>query len=224
MRAHGKQPREPWEYGDKATEIAKKYIKLRYRLLPYIYSEAVRSSKTSLPMVKPLVLDYQDDPNTENIDLEYLFGSSFLVAPLLTRTNKRRVYLPYGEWFDYWTKEKLTGGRWIHIDAPLDTLPLWVKAGEIIPLGPDMEYVNQVPLNPLTLEFYGMKNNGKLTIFDEDRPDIQINYSFDGSKLVLDILSPPPKIEIHWYGANVTSIICNQQILTIHNHTANYGQ
>lgn len=215
LRAHGKQPREPWEYGDEATKIAMKYLKLRYRLLPYIYSEAVRSTQTSLPMAKPLILEYQDDPNTENIDLEYLFGSSFLVAPLLTRSTRRRVYLPAGEWVDFWTKERLAGGRWIEVDAPLDTLPLWVKAGDIIPLGPEMDYVNQVPLDPLTLEIYGPSQSGELTIHDEDQPEIEIQYSLDGTTLNLEIENPPARVEIRWFGTDVSMVICNHKMLEI---------
>ncbi len=222
LRAHGKQPHEPWEYGDEATAIAMKYLKLRYRLLPYIYTEAVKSTQSSLPMVKPLVLEYQDDPNTENIDLEYLFGSSFLVAPVLTRSNQRRVYLPEGEWFDYWTKEKLSGGRWINVEAPLDTLPLWVKAGDIIPLGPEMDYVDQIPLNPLTLEFYGPTSSGELTIHDEDQPEIQVRYSFDGTTLNLQVENPPETVEIRWFGSDISAVTCNQKSLQITKNSAWY--
>ncbi len=206
LRAHGKQPREPWEYGNDAAEIAMKYLKLRYRLLPYIYSEAVRSTQTSLPMVRPLVLEYQDDPNTENIDLEYLFGSSFLVAPLLTRSTTRRVYLPAGEWFDYWTKEIVDGGCWIDVEAPLETLPLWVKAGAIIPLGPEMDYVDEVPLDPLTLEIYGPTKSGDITIFDEDQPEIRVCYSHSGAEMVLDVSPTPGDVEIVLYGVEVKQI------------------
>ena len=211
LRAHGKQPREPWEYGDEAAEIAMKYLKLRYRLLPYIYSEAVRSTQSSLPVVRPLVLEYQDDPNTENIDLEYLFGSSFLVAPILTRLNRRRVYLPLGDWYDFWTKEKWSGSRWIEVDAPLATLPVWVKSGSIIPMGPAMDYVDQVPLNPLTLEIYGPVGSGGITIYDEDRPEIRVRYAFDGRELDFEIVNPPQQVEIHWFGVNVSSIRINHQ-------------
>ena len=129
LRAHGKQPREPWEYGPEATEIARRYLELRYRLLPYIYTQAARSCETGLPMVRPLVLEYQDDPNVAQLDLEYLFGESFLVAPLFTRAHERQVYLPAGRWVDYWRKEVVAGGRWITVEAPLEKLPLWVKAG-----------------------------------------------------------------------------------------------
>ena len=209
LRAHGKQPREPWAYGDEATEIAMKFLKLRYRLLPYIYSEAVRSSQTSLPMVRPLVLEYQDDPNTENIDLEYLYGSSFLVAPILTRSNQRRVYLPAGAWYDFWTKEKYQGGRWIEIESPLDTLPLWVKAGAVIPMGPEMDYVDQVPLDPLTLEIFGPSKNGEFTIYDEDQPEIQIRYSRTGKRLILEVSPTPGQVEIILHDVEVIQVESN---------------
>lgn len=206
LRAHGKQPREPWEYGDEAAEIAMKYLKLRYRLLPYIYSEAVRSTQTGLPMVRPLVLEYQDDPNTENIDLQYLFGPDFLVAPLLTHSNRRRVYLPQGEWYDYWTKEKIQGGRWIEVDAPLGTLPLWVRDKAIIPMGPEMEYVNQIPLDPLTLEIYGPSERAATTIFDEDQSEIQVRYSRSGIDIHLEVSPTPGQVEVILHGAKISQI------------------
>jgi len=211
LRAHGKQPREPWEYGDEATEIAMRYLKLRYRLLPYIYSEAVRSTQHCLPMVRPLVLEYQHDPNTENIDLQYLFGPDFLVAPVFTRAKSRRVYLPQGEWFDYWTKDRINGGRWIEVDAPLEKLPLWLRVGAIIPMGPEMDFVNQKPLDPLTLEIYGPSKNAATTIFDEDQPEIQVRYALSGNRLNVEIENPPPNVEIFCFGEAVTEITLNGQ-------------
>jgi alpha-D-xyloside xylohydrolase len=222
LRAHGKQPREPWEYGVEAAEIAMKYLKLRYRLLPYIYSEAVRSSRSSLPMVRPLVLEYQDDPNTKNIDLQYLFGPDFLVAPMLTRSNRRSVYLPKGDWYDFWTKEKMQGGRWIEAEAPLETLPLWVRSGAVIPFGPEMDFVDQIPLNPLTLELYDLTDRGDCVVFDEDQPKIEIHYSLDGTTLNLEVENPPESVEIHWFGTKVSAVTCNQQCLNVEGQSARY--
>ena len=155
-------------------------------------------------MVRPLVLEYQDDPNTENIDLEYLFGSSFLVAPILTRSNQRQSLSSPGSWYDFWTKEKLQGGRWIEVEAPLDTLPLWVKSGAIIPMGPEMDYVDQVPLNPLTLEIYGLSKSWRITIFEEDQPEIQFRYSHSGNETLPGVESNarsgrnhPPRCRSH---------------------------
>lgn len=201
-RAHGKQPREPWAYGAEAEAIARRYLKLRYRLLPYIYTETVKSTQTGLPMVRPLVLDYQDDPNTANLDLQYLFGEAFLVAPILTREHRRKVYLPAGEWVDFWTKERLAGGRWIEVSAPLDTLPLWVKAGSVIPLGPEMDFVNQKPLSPLMLEFYAPEAAGALTIHDEDRPDITVHYIRQDDTFHITVQNAPGAVEVSVFGSD----------------------
>lgn len=200
VRAHGKQPREPWSYGPEIAEIAHRYLALRYRLLPYIYTQAVKSTQTGLPMVRPLILEYQDDPNVEHVDLEYLFGDDFLVAPVVTRDGRRRVYLPQGIWFDYWTKVPVVGGRWFDVEAPLETLPLWVRAGAVIPMGPEMVYVGEKPLDPLTLEFYAPEDVGELVIYDEDRPEITVRYRRDGDALRVDVGNAPGEVEIKEYG------------------------
>ena len=118
MRAHGKPPREPWEYGKEVEQIALKYLQLRYRLIPYIYSQAVLCAQSGLPMVRPLVLEFQDDLNVQREDMQYMFGSDFLVAPALTYMHKRNVYLPEGQWFDYWTKETVRGGTLVYSGCP----------------------------------------------------------------------------------------------------------
>ncbi|MBN1259147.1 MAG: DUF4968 domain-containing protein [Anaerolineae bacterium] len=202
-RAHGKQPREPWEYGLEAEAIARRYLNLRYRLLPYLYTEAVKSSRSGLPMVRPLVLDYQDDPNTANLDLEYLFGDSFLVAPVMTRHTRRKVYLPAGHWIDFDSKKLFQGGRWIEVEAPLEKLPVWVKAGAILPLGPEMAYVGQKPLDPLTLEIYAPAASGELIIFDEDAPEIPVRYEYRGNELTVEVGPAPGEIEILVYAVKI---------------------
>jgi alpha-D-xyloside xylohydrolase len=200
LRAHGKQPREPWEYGEAAEAIAHKYLKLRYRLLPYIYTEAVASSVTGFPMVKPLVLDYQDDPNTEQIDLQFLFGAAFLVAPVFTEDQPRQVYLPQGDWVDYWTKEVVSGGRWVQVAVPLETLPLWVKAGMIVPMGPDMDYVDQKPLDPLTLEIYAPGEKGELIVREEGGLDIPVRMVCQDGTLKVQFGPTPGRVEIVLFG------------------------
>ena len=207
VRCHGMPPREPWAYGEEAERIFRQYDDLRYRLLPYIYSEAVECGRSSLPMMCPLVLAYQDDPNTFTLDDQYLFGSKLLVAPILDETNRRRVYLPSGEWVDYWSKETLSGGRWLTVDAPLHIMPLYVKAGEILPFGPKMQYVDERPLDPLTLEIYAPAQNGRYTIHDEDRPDIEVAYQKDGNKLIVDISQTPGEVEVRVIGADMEIVL-----------------
>jgi alpha-D-xyloside xylohydrolase len=215
IRAHGKQPREPWTYGTEAEEISRKFLNLRYRLLPYIYTEAVKSTRSGLPMVKPLVLEYQDDPNTHRIDQQYLFGDSFLVAPVLTATGQCQVYLPKGDWVDFWTKESLTGGRWLTVDAALDTIPAWVKAGSIIPLGPITPHVEAQQLDPLTLKIYHPAENGTLTIHDEDKPDINVRYTRTEKQLTVEVDPTPGDVELIVYGVSVTQATCNEKSLAI---------
>ncbi len=201
-RAHGKQPREPWMYGERAEKIARRYLKLRYRLLPYIYSQAVVSSQTGLPMARPLVLEYPSDPNTYPLDLQYLFGDSFLVAPVVRRDNRCRVYLPEGEWVDYWRKEVQPGRQWLDLQPPLESLPLWARAGAIIPMGPETAYVEEKPLDPLTLELYQPQNQGETVIYDEDKPDIPIRYARRGQQLRVEIGPAPGQVEVVLYGVS----------------------
>jgi alpha-D-xyloside xylohydrolase len=207
VRCHGAPPREPWAYGAEAERIFREYDELRYRLLPYIYSEAVKCGRTSLPMMRPLVLAYQEDPNTFTLDDQYLFGSQLLVAPILDATNRRRVYLPAGEWIDYWSKESLSGGRWLAVEAPLDMMPLYVKAGTILPYGPKMQYVDERPLDPLTLEIYAPSGTGHYTIHDEDRPDIKVSYQREGDKLLVEVGDTPGHVEVIVIGEEIQIVL-----------------
>jgi alpha-D-xyloside xylohydrolase len=215
LRAHGKQPHEPWTYGTEAERIALRYLKLRYRLLPYLYSEMRRCAASGLPMVAPLLLEYQDDPNTQRLDLQYLFGKSFLVAPIVTHSCQRKVYLPHGNWVDFWTRRIEQGGRWIEVDAPLEKIPLWVKAGEILPLGPEMDYVGEKPLDPLTLEIYYPEGDQQTTIYDEDTPGIPLSYRRLDDRLFLDVGPTPGQVKVIIYGLPIVSAHRNGQPLPV---------
>ncbi len=200
VRGHGKPPREPWHFGPTAEDIARRYLNLRYRLLPYIYTQAVASARAGLPMVRPMVLMHQSDPTTRQLDRQYLFGDDFLVAPVLRRDGRVEVYLPAGVWFDFWTKEPVVGPRWLSYTAPLDTLPLWVRGGALIPFGPEMRYVDERPLDPLVVELYGPGEEGRLVIYDEDRPDILVTYRRDGRRsIVFDAHDAPGHVTYSVY-------------------------
>lgn len=196
IRAHGKTAHEPWTYGKEAERIARKYLKLRYRLLPYIYSQAVRSSKTGIPVVRPMVLEFQNDPNTHRLDMQYMFGDSFLVAPITSPANRTRVYLPAGDWVDYWTKDLVKGERWLDIEAPLDTLPLWVRAGSIIAMGPETPHTGAQPLDPLHIEIYYPQAKGSTPVYEEDKPDIPVSYRRTAGKLTVKVGAAPGEVEI----------------------------
>ncbi|MCM1113903.1 MAG: DUF4968 domain-containing protein [Clostridium sp.] len=128
--------REPWAFSDEACEIFRYYDKLRYSLMPYIYEQAEQCTKTGLPMMRALYLEYPTDRNVYHIDDEYMFGDSILVAPVLTplsKTNIRNVYLPKGLWFDFFTKEKIvSNGMWIEKTVDLKTMPLYIKEDTVL--------------------------------------------------------------------------------------------
>ncbi len=168
VRLHGTLPlRAPWTFGEKALQNFRRYAKLRYRLLPYIYSQAYNATKTGLPMMRAMVLEFQEDPNTYDMEDQYMFGDAFLVAPVYTPVNRRTVYLPEGTWFDYWTGERLQGPATLHIQPPLDLLPLYIRGDSIIPMGPDMKYVGEKPFDPITLDIW-LVSEAECTVYDDD--------------------------------------------------------
>jgi alpha-D-xyloside xylohydrolase len=169
MRAHGERMHnEVWAYGKQAEPILAKYLKLRYQLLPYTYSAAYHSYQTGAPYMRALFMDFPDDPKAADIPDEYMYGPSFLVAPVTEQgATHRTVYLPSGcDWYNYWTNERLHGGQNIVADAPIDTLPLFVRAGSIIPLGSDVESADQ----PQTIESVKVYPgaNGTFLLYQDD--------------------------------------------------------
>ena len=159
--------RWPWVFGDRTLQNFRKYAKLRYRLMPYIYSQAYKATKTGLPMMRAMVLEFQNDPNTYSMEDQYMFGDAFLVAPVYTPINRRTVYLPEGRWFDYWTGEEHKGPTTLHIEPPLEVLPLYVRGESIIPMGPDMAYVGEKPFDPITLDVR-LLSDVEFTLYDDD--------------------------------------------------------
>jgi alpha-D-xyloside xylohydrolase len=217
IRAHGKQPHEPWTYGAEVERIARIYLNLRYRLLPYIYTQAAQSARSGLPLVRPLMLEYQDDPNTARLDQEYLFGEDFLVAPVFAVDGWSQFYLPKGHWVDFWSKEIVEGEQWLQIQSPLEILPLWVRGGAIIPYGPEVRYVEQQMLDPLTIELYSPEGNHRLLLEDEDRPGILVEYEANPEHLKVTITEAPGRLELIVYGWQPKQVAVNAQLVDIHN-------
>jgi alpha-glucosidase/alpha-D-xyloside xylohydrolase len=135
--------------------ICKKYLELRYRMLPYLYSAVHECATTGMPIMRSLWLHYPDDPKAVECGDEYLWGRSMLVAPVVEkRATSRRVYLPRGAWYDFWTGERLEGGREISRQVDLETMPLYVRAGSILPLGPVKQFVAEKVEEPLSISIY----------------------------------------------------------------------
>jgi len=161
---------EPWRYGKYYEDIIRKYLKLRYRLLPFLYTVLEESHRTGMPMFRPLLLNYQEDENTLGIDDEFMIGDDLLVAPILKpNLTARLVYLPPGVWFDYWTGARHEGGSMIRVEAPLETVPLLVRGGAILPLGPEQNYVGEKPANPLRFEIYpDARGEASTSLYEDD--------------------------------------------------------
>ncbi len=156
-RCHGggnNNPREPWAFGEEALEIFRKYARLRYKLLPYIFSTEAQSMSTGMPFIRHMALMHQDDRNTHGLYDQYYFGESFMIAPLLNKGGHRQIYLPEGIWYDFWTGGKIQKTGWIEVRANLHTMPVYVPAGAIIVYGPEQNYVDEKQTTLLEIHIY----------------------------------------------------------------------
>lgn len=153
--AAGTRRQEPWQFGGQVMDIYRKYVKLRYQWIPYFYDLFYEEEKTGAPIMRPLVFHYEKDEAAKVCNDEFMLGSRILAAPVVNQGAERRmVYLPEGEWYDYWTHEKLTGPVWFVREAPLDCCPIYVRAGSVIPVMEPQSYVGEKPSDLLMLEVY----------------------------------------------------------------------
>jgi alpha-D-xyloside xylohydrolase len=173
MRVHGQTPyREIWQFGgDTSTAYAAmlKFDKLRYRMLPYVYSLAGAVTQHAGTIMRPLVMDFRSDTTAREIGDQYMFGPAFLVAPVTTyQATTRSVYLPStpGSWYLFWTGAAAAGGATVSAPAPFDAMPVYVRAGSIVPLGPDLQYSSEKPADPITFYVYAGAD-GSFTLYED---------------------------------------------------------
>jgi alpha-D-xyloside xylohydrolase len=177
FRVHGYQSEtEPWKYGEQTENNVRKMLNLRYRLMPYIYSEAWQVTKNGSTIMRPLVMDFPNDENAIKQQNEFMFGKNFLTVPVTEPNVKElNVYLPKScGWYDFWTGKKYEGGQTINTDAPLDRIPIFVKAGSIISLGKLMQYSGEKSADTLEIRIY-QGADGKYELY-EDQND---NYNYE---------------------------------------------
>jgi len=157
------------EYHNPAVEpICKKYLELRYRMMPYLYSAVRECTQSGLPVMRSLWLHYPDDPAAVARGDQYLWGRDMLVAPVLEKgAAERRLYLPHGAWYDFWTNEKHDGGREVTRKVDLETIPLYVRAGAILPMGPLRQYTAEKVDGPLDISVYPGAN-GSFLLYEDD--------------------------------------------------------
>jgi alpha-glucosidase/alpha-D-xyloside xylohydrolase len=135
--------------------ICRKYLELRYRMLPYLYSAVHECATTGMPILRALWVHFPDDPKAVECSDQYLWGKNILVAPVVEKgATTRRLYLPHGAWYDFWTQERVEGGREISRPVDLETIPLYVREGSILPLGPVKQYTGEIVDEPLSVSIY----------------------------------------------------------------------
>jgi alpha-D-xyloside xylohydrolase len=171
FRAHGTRTtnqNEIWSYGPDTQKILTAYDKLRYRLMPYIYSLAWKTTSEGYTIMRPLVMDFREDVRAQNIGDQFLFGPAILVNPVTEpAATTRHLYLPNAKWYDFWTGAATQGGHTIDAPSPTDRLPLYVRAGSILPLGPDLEYAAEKSADPIELRIY-RGANGSFTLYEDE--------------------------------------------------------
>ena len=170
MRSHGTNiPREIWRFGrpgDKDFDAVLKSINLRYRLLPYTYSTAWDVTSNDGTLMRALMMDYPTDPKSLSEDGEFLFGHSILVCPVFREDDKVDIYLPEGKWVNFWDGSSIKGGVSFSRTAPFDEIPLYVKAGSIIPVGPSVQYTDEKPWDSLQIRVYPGAD-GSFTLYED---------------------------------------------------------
>ncbi len=178
FRVHGTRntdQNELWSYGPEAQAILTNFDRLRYELLPYIYSLAWKITSDNYTIMRPLVMDFASDARVVDIGDQFMFGPAFLVNPVTEPgVPTRRLYLPKARWYDFWTGATVDGGKNVDAPAPLERIPLYVRAGSILPVGPDLEYAAQKPADPIELRVY-RGADGNFTLYEDEND----NYNYE---------------------------------------------
>ncbi|MFH4969292.1 glycoside hydrolase family 31 protein [Gaetbulibacter sp. M240] len=163
---HGDQ--EPWAFGENITNVVRKFIELRYQLLPYLYTAFWRYAEEGIPILKSLVLYDQHDSHTHYRNDEFIFGEKILACPINEPNAKgRRMYFPMGDWYNWWTDELVTGGQELWVDADLDSMPVFVKAGAMIPKYPVQQYVGEKEIEELTIDVYFKEGKEASQVYED---------------------------------------------------------
>jgi alpha-glucosidase len=164
----GTRRQEPWTFGEPYESVCRDMIKLRQRLLPYLYTLFEECHRTGAPILRPLLFEYPEDETTYNADDEFLLGEALLVAPI-TRPGieHRHVYLPQGTWFHYWNGERFDGPAHVLAHAPLGEPAIYVRANTPVPMGPDANHTGERPTDPLTLRIHPAEGAGESTLYED---------------------------------------------------------
>jgi alpha-D-xyloside xylohydrolase len=195
-RFHGVGPREPWAYGEEAVAIVREFARLRYRLLPYLWALAREASEVGAPVVRPMCLEFPDDPAAPSLDAQYMLGANLLVAPVFNEEGRCCVYLPAGRWYDYWTNEPRVGPAHLELEVPLERIPLFVRDDSILPLAPAMDYVGQQPWEPMQLDV--RVDSRARTAFSDPTQAITAEAELRDGRLTLAVDGPQKAFDVRF--------------------------
>ena len=195
FRLHGTRTtntNELWSYGEQAQKILTDYDRLRYRLMPYIYSLAWKTTSEGYTPMRPLAMDFRTDVRAQNVGDQFMFGPALLVNPVTEPgATKRHMYLPRGKWFDFWTGKLLDGGAAMDAPANLERMPIYVRAGSIIAMGPQLLFASEKPADPIDLRIYDGAD-GDFVLYEDEND----NYNYEKGAHAT--------IAIHWDDAEHT--------------------
>ena len=201
-RFHGTTPREPWHYAHPAVEVTRYYASLRYQLIPYLLAYGFLSTQTGLPLMRPMVLEFEAEPNIDQVDDQYMLGESLLVAPVWVEGDRRRViYFPTGSWWNlYDSHQVVEGPKFAEVAAPLDRIPVFVRSGSVIPsyqtAPPHLKGETQLEWY---LDVYPGESNVKMTIPEEDFT-LDIAYHNRAGQGKLTVTPAPVTITVRFFG------------------------
>jgi len=163
---HGEQ--EPWSFSDETTDIARKFIELRYQLLPYLYTTFWQNTRSGIPMLRPVAFLDASDHNALHRNEEFLYGDHILACPIVEPgATQRFLYLPKGTWYQYFHNTTYKGGREVQVSAPLDEMPIFVRAGAVIPMYPVMQYVGEKEVETLRLRIYYSTSKVRSELYED---------------------------------------------------------
>ncbi len=197
-RCHGGAKHEPWQYGEEVYQICKKYTELRYSLLPQIYSSAVQCVNQGEPMLKALVLEYPHDYNVRNLDTQYLFTNDMLVAPVFMQEGVRKVYLPAGNWIDFWTRKGYTGQQWIDVYCSLDHMPIFIREGSMIVTTDVKDHIEEnSEWDTLYVDIYASSGQGSKHIYWSPTDYGTISYAMTPSGMQWNATNISAKVRVN---------------------------
>src|SRR6202048_4615491 len=214
--AKGTADQEPWVHGPQHEAIRRRYVELRYKVLPYIYTAIEETPRTGLPAMRPVFLDYPQAEDFYGNNRDFLFGSDLFVAPVTTEmVDAEEVQLPPGDWYDYWTSQKLSSKHKITLHPALDEMPLYVRAGAIIPMQSVVQNTGEKPAGPLQLRVYAGENC-RGSLYEDDGHTfayqrgelLRVNYSCQASPASITVTSAAEKSSFPpwWNSAEVTVV------------------